>query len=95
MPQTVVDVGVGHGTSFLYEAFPDANFMLVEPLVEFEEKMKNICNGNNRFCYVLTGLGSKKERKKIQIDPIDLQRASFHERTKLTKTDSILWNRTI
>jgi FkbM family methyltransferase len=34
-PRTIVDVGVGHGTHWLYEAFPDAKLALFEPLKEF------------------------------------------------------------
>lgn len=30
-PRTVFDVGVGSGTAWLYEAFPDAKFVLIEP----------------------------------------------------------------
>ncbi len=32
-PATVVDVGVAHGTPALYDAFPDAHLVLIEPLV--------------------------------------------------------------
>ena len=32
--RTVIDVGVGSGTPALYDAFPDAAFVLVEPVVE-------------------------------------------------------------
>ncbi len=41
-PKTVIDVGVAAHTKSLYEAFPDAYFILVEPLVEFERQMKEI-----------------------------------------------------
>src|SRR4051812_14289945 len=36
-PATVVDVGVAYGTPELYEAFPDARFLLVDPLEEYAE----------------------------------------------------------
>ena len=35
-PKTVFDVGVGTGTNWLYEAFPSAKFVLVEPQCDFE-----------------------------------------------------------
>jgi|SRR3984957_8302978 FkbM family methyltransferase len=41
-PRTVFDVGVGFGTLSLYEAFPNAFFVLVEPLTEYEESIKEI-----------------------------------------------------
>ena len=34
-PATVVDVGVAYGTPELYDAFPDARFLLVDPLEEY------------------------------------------------------------
>src|SRR5262245_52875429 len=34
-PRTVIDVGVARGTDDLYEAFPDAKHLLIEPLGEF------------------------------------------------------------
>jgi FkbM family methyltransferase len=34
-PATVIDVGVGYGTIPLYEAFPSARLVLIEPLAEF------------------------------------------------------------
>ncbi len=38
-PATVIDVGVGDGTWELYEAFADAQFLLVDPVAEFEHVM--------------------------------------------------------
>jgi len=41
-PQTVIDVGVAHGTPELYAAFPDAGLLLIEPLTEWEPVMRSI-----------------------------------------------------
>lgn len=38
-PKTVIDIGVGYGTDGLYEAYQDAEFHLVEPVVEFKEPL--------------------------------------------------------
>jgi FkbM family methyltransferase len=38
-PATVIDVGVAYGTPELYEAFPSAHFLLVEPLDEYAEAL--------------------------------------------------------
>jgi 16S rRNA G527 N7-methylase RsmG len=35
-PKTVIDVGVGRGTPWLYQAYPTAKFILVEPLRDHE-----------------------------------------------------------
>lgn len=41
-PQTVIDVGVASGTMELYENFPDAFFILVEPVKQFEPFMQSV-----------------------------------------------------
>jgi FkbM family methyltransferase len=41
-PATVIDVGVGHGTHPLYEAFPKAKFILVEPLWDYDAAIQDI-----------------------------------------------------
>tara|TARA_Y100001934_G_scaffold170859_1_gene202815 strand:+ start:3533 stop:4333 length:801 start_codon:yes stop_codon:yes gene_type:complete len=41
-PKCVFDVGVGHGTNDLYESFPNAFQLLVEPLDEFEGTIEKI-----------------------------------------------------
>ena len=41
-PATVVDVGVAYGTPELYQAFPDARFLLVDPLDEYAEAIGQV-----------------------------------------------------
>jgi len=41
-PETVIDVGVASGTEELYENFPEAVFLLVEPVKAFEPFMKSV-----------------------------------------------------
>lgn len=59
-PRTVFDIGVGHGTPWLYEAFPRAHFVLVEPQGEFEPDLREIC-GRIDAEYHLVGVGSKEQ----------------------------------
>jgi FkbM family methyltransferase len=39
-PRTVIDVGVGAGTPELYQGFPGARIVLVEPLIEWNEDLE-------------------------------------------------------
>jgi FkbM family methyltransferase len=55
-PQTVIDVGVAYQTSELYEAFKDANLLLIEPLAEFEPFLRKICS-EYRGQYILAAAG--------------------------------------
>ena len=41
-PTTVIDVGVANGTGPLYEVYPDSYYLLIEPLIEFENKIGEI-----------------------------------------------------
>jgi FkbM family methyltransferase len=41
-PQTIIDVGVAHGTPELYGAFPEAQLVLVEPVAEFFAEIRQI-----------------------------------------------------
>lgn len=40
-PETVIDVGVASGTPDLYQAFPNAFHLLIEPLVEFDAEIQS------------------------------------------------------
>jgi FkbM family methyltransferase len=55
-PQTVIDVGVAYQTSELYEAFADADILLIEPLVEFEPFLRKIC-ATYKAQYILAAAG--------------------------------------
>jgi len=43
-PTTIIDVGVANGTEDLYEVFPDARYLLIEPLEEFKIYLDDICS---------------------------------------------------
>lgn len=44
VPELVIDIGVGHGTPWLYKAFPKAKFVLFEALPVFEPTLREICS---------------------------------------------------
>lgn len=39
-PATVIDVGVGPGTPWLYKAFPNTEFLLIDPMPECEAQVR-------------------------------------------------------
>jgi FkbM family methyltransferase len=55
-PRTVIDVGVAYQTAELYEEFAGAEFLLIEPLVEFEPSLRQIC-AKYKGQYVLAAAG--------------------------------------
>lgn len=56
-PQTVIDVGVAQHTTDLYEEFKEASILLIEPLVEFEPSLRNLCS-SYKAQYVLAAAGA-------------------------------------
>lgn len=88
-PQTVFDVGVGYGTYPLYEAFPNARFVLVEPLRNYENTIKKITEKYN--CDVFyKAVSDFQGIQEMTIDTRDMEKSSFDDRTPLTRTGNQL-----
>lgn len=93
-PQTVIDVGVGYGTYSLYEAFPHAKFILVEPLREYDRVIEEIAKEYN--CDTIhKAVGDQEGVREITVDTKDLEKSSFAARTPLTATGNQLEKRLI
>jgi len=80
-PKTVFDVGVGCGTSELYSAYPNAKFILVEPLEEFRSALEKISRRINCVIYY-KALGDTEEKREITIES-DPQLSSFCDRPRI------------
>lgn len=65
-PATVIDVGVAYGTPELYEAFPGARLVLIEPLVEYEEAL-GILAGRHGAEVVLAAAGPEPGTATISV----------------------------
>jgi FkbM family methyltransferase len=61
-PATVIDVGAASGTMELYETFPDAHFLLVEPLEEFRASLQKIMEGMKK-ADILLGVAASRPGK--------------------------------
>jgi FkbM family methyltransferase len=81
-PATVVDVGVGFGTPTLYQAFPTAYIVLLEPLCEFEPHLKTILS-TYRGRYFLTALGARAGTRLLYRDAAWPERSSLYRRTEV------------
>jgi FkbM family methyltransferase len=66
-PATVIDVGAARGTPNLYDAFPEAHLVLVEPLHEFEDDLRRICRRRGGE-YVLAAAGAAPGRAELFVD---------------------------
>ena len=65
-PQTVVDVGAADGTHALYEAFPRARHLLIEPLAEFEPYLEKITRAYEAD-YLLAAAGAAPGTTEITV----------------------------
>jgi hypothetical protein len=41
-PETIIDVGVARGTIDIYDAYPDAYYVLIEPVEEFKPDLVDL-----------------------------------------------------
>ncbi|WP_296820192.1 FkbM family methyltransferase [Brevundimonas sp.] len=67
-PKTVIDVGVAWGTPEIYGTFPDAYYVLVEPLAEMEPTLQNILK-RLKGEYHLCAAGSKNTEAELRVPP--------------------------
>ena len=74
-PLTVIDVGVATGTPELYRSFPQSKFLLIEPLKEFEDNLKEICKEYDAT-YIIAAATNQKGTTFINITP-DLNGSSI------------------
>ncbi len=86
-PRTVVDVGVGDGTPALYEAFPEAFQVLIDPLKENEPHLQRILQEYDGE-YFLTAVGARDEKLMINVPP-NKNRSSIYSRTNLPKNEVV------
>jgi len=78
-PKTVIDIGVGYGTDGLYEAYQDAEFHLVEPVVEFKAPLETKYGNINKMFHNCA-IGKFDGAANINVDFSNLQHSSFMDR---------------
>lgn len=75
-PTTIIDVGVADGTPELYDTFPEARLILVEPLVEYEAALKRIQSSYNVVQVIRAAAASTEGTTIINVHP-DLSGSSM------------------
>lgn len=87
IPQTVIDVGVAYGTVELYEAFPHARHLLVEPLAEYQGVLDAIAGKYNAE-YVLAAASASPGTTVIHVHP-ELSGSSIYREAEGGHVDGI------
>lgn len=75
-PKTLIDVGVGTGTPMLYAAFPDAYWVLIEPLVEYEPDLRRWLVEHEGE-YVLAAVGDTEGTATIHVGRQSLEHSTI------------------
>ena len=88
-PQTVIDVGVAYGTPPLYKAFPEAYFILCEPISDFEKYLKSHLNnlkGEYHLCAVSDSDGTAQIYVSEQADGSSLMHQDIKPDSPMLRT---------
>lgn len=84
-PGTLIDVGVGNGTPHLYEAFPDAYLVLVEPLAEFGGAVRETLSRRPGLHFPVAA-GAADGELEVRVEPNFPERSSVYARHALEQT---------
>jgi FkbM family methyltransferase len=85
-PRTVIDVGVAFETRELYEEFPEAALLLIEPLAEFEPFLRKICS-QYKAQYVLAAAGESSGTVSLNVHADQLDCSSLFREAEGAQVD--------
>lgn len=84
---TIIDIGIGpNGTPALYENFPDARYIFIDPLEECKQAVENLLKVDNVFVAVAVGSTNTTSEINIARKP---SRSSFFKRTHSYKSRGV------
>jgi FkbM family methyltransferase len=83
-PQTIIDVGVAHGTPELYAAFPYAQLVLVEPVGEFFEDIAKIL-ARRRGVHIRAAAWSSEGSLELRVESMAGEGSSHYLRNPIEK----------
>jgi len=86
-PGTVIDVGVAYGTHELYETFPEARQVWVEPLTEFEPTMRKLAS-KYQAEIIMAAAGAEEGEATLHVHP-DLIGTSLLEESEGAHADGV------
>lgn len=91
-PQTVIDVGASLGTFDLYEVFPESKHFLIEPIVENEPYLAQICRKLVNAEYIIAAATKEPGTINLNVHPA-LVHSSISD--NLSSPDQKLYTRAI
>ena len=79
-PATVIDVGVADGTEVLYDAFPQARMILIEPLTEYRAELERIVRRHPNAAYELAAAAAAPGTAVLNVHPDLFGSSLYRER---------------
>lgn len=89
MPATLIDVGAATGTPALYENFPDARLLMIEPLAENESRLRDLACSLPDGHYIMAAATSTRGEVAINVHP-DLDGSSLLREGEGSDVDGVL-----
>ena len=90
-PKTVIDVGAALGTFNLYETFPNARHLLIEPIAENEPYLAKICHKLKSAEYIIAAATKASGMFTLSVSP-GLVHSSASEGTNADSSNPYLRN---
>jgi FkbM family methyltransferase len=87
-PDTIMDVGAARGTPALYEVFPNARHIFIEPLKEFVPHLDSLVQKLNRAEYIVAAATSTPGNVVINIHP-DLEGSSMYKENEDSNVNGV------
>ncbi len=88
-PEVVIDVGVSRGSDFLYQLFPRAKTLLVDPLPDFREQIVRRLGDQYDFEFFHCGAGSRAGSATLQIQSDNISKSTFGTPTRIQGQNTI------
>ncbi len=90
-PKTVIDVGAALGTFTLYETFPNARHLLIEPIAENEPYLAKICRKLKSAEYIIAAATKESGVFTLNVSP-DMLHSSISENCVTDSSNPYLRN---
>lgn len=87
-PSTVIDIGAAYGTPPLYEAFPHAKHLLIEPLAEYTPALQKIATTFADVTYIIAAAGESKGKTTLNVHP-DLVGSSIYKEGESSNVNGV------
>lgn len=82
-PDVVVDVGVSNGSDFLYSLFPKTKTLLVDPLPDFEEKIRDKFKDKYDFDFFHCAAGREPGKATLRIQSDNASKSTLANPTRM------------